>query len=282
MSKPNGFDVVDELLEELVCACTTTHSVETVQEEEHDSSDVHCDKIGGCDEIDDEIDGCAICLEQIPFEDMAIIKGCEHSYCACCILKWVTFHRDAPRCPQCKAHFNYLYTYRCLDGTFCEHFIEESVTLLLRARWFQGKLPSMEDPCEDSEDEDEDYDSYYLSPQHRVVLGNRRFGANGVISNGRQHAAPRRQTPTSSKPAAAAAAAEGASSHSKGKGKERAERAERGEAKAVNAKKAARDAKKEAKASKEAARAAQRKAARTRPVPPAPPAEPAAPPSLQA
>eukprot|EP00959_Pyramimonas_sp_CCMP1952_P006993 146084-Pyramimonas_sp.AAC.1 len=38
---------------------------------------------------------------------------------------------------------------------------------------------------------------FYLSPQHRVVLGNRRFGANGVISNGRQHAVPRRPAPTS-------------------------------------------------------------------------------------
>jgi hypothetical protein len=42
----------------------------------------------------------------------------------------------------------------------CDHFVEESVTLLLRARWFQGKLPSMEDRySEEDDDEDDDYDS---------------------------------------------------------------------------------------------------------------------------
>lgn len=24
---------------------------------------------------------CAVCLEEIPLEDMAIVKGCEHIYC---------------------------------------------------------------------------------------------------------------------------------------------------------------------------------------------------------
>eukprot|EP00959_Pyramimonas_sp_CCMP1952_P137581 2879563-Pyramimonas_sp.AAC.1 len=88
MSNLNDFDVVEELLEEFICSCTTISSDETFQEEEaHVASDAYCDEVGGC----------AICLEDIPFEDMAILKGCEHSYCACCILKWVTFHRDAPR-----------------------------------------------------------------------------------------------------------------------------------------------------------------------------------------
>ena len=91
---------VEELLEELLAeldTCSTFHpdeiaheeavTLNTIETEVDASSDANCSEGGGC----------AICLEEIPFEDLAIIKGCEHSYCACCILKWVTFHRDAPR-----------------------------------------------------------------------------------------------------------------------------------------------------------------------------------------
>eukprot|EP00242_Pyramimonas_sp_CCMP2087_P005405 CAMPEP_0198206700 /NCGR_PEP_ID=MMETSP1445-20131203/10233_1 /TAXON_ID=36898 /ORGANISM="Pyramimonas sp., Strain CCMP2087" /LENGTH=258 /DNA_ID=CAMNT_0043879487 /DNA_START=576 /DNA_END=1352 /DNA_ORIENTATION=+ len=239
-SNLDDFDVVEEILKDCIHACVSISSPGHVVVQEEDG---HSEGAGGC----------AICLDEIPFEDTAIIKGCEHVYCACCILKWVTFHKDAPRCPQCKAYFNYLYTYRCLDGTMCDHFVEESVTLLLRARWFQGKLPSMEDRySEEDDDEDDDYDLYYLQPQHRVMLGNRRFGANGHISGGRQHAAP--------------AATGSSSSSSKQKAKEK-QHGEKSENKAMSCKKAQREAKKEMKADKEAQKLAQRKAARMRPAP---------------
>lgn len=46
----------------------------------------------------------AICLEQIQPVEMAIVKGCEHLYCICCILRWSTC-REAVTCPQCKTPF---------------------------------------------------------------------------------------------------------------------------------------------------------------------------------
>jgi hypothetical protein len=39
-------------------------------------------------------------------------------------------------CPQCKAPFSYLITYRQLDGTLTDFPAEESVVLLKRAQWF--------------------------------------------------------------------------------------------------------------------------------------------------
>lgn len=39
-------------------------------------------------------------------------------------------------CPQCKAPFSYLFTHRHLDGAPSDYPLEESVTLLKRARWF--------------------------------------------------------------------------------------------------------------------------------------------------
>ena len=67
---------------------------------------------------------------------------------------------------------------------------------------------------------------YYLQPQHRVTLGNRRFGANGHISGGRQHAAP--------------AASGSSSSSSKQKAKEKQHR-DKSEHQAMSSKKAQRE-----------------------------------------
>ena len=52
-----------------------------------------------------------------------------------CILRWAS-HRAAATCPQCKQPFEHLLTYRALDGTLHDFPMEESVTLLKRARWF--------------------------------------------------------------------------------------------------------------------------------------------------
>ena len=62
-------------------------------------------------------------------------------YCICCILQWATYHADAPRCPQCKSYFNYIYLYKNLDGSLNDYLQEESVTLLMRARWFNVRPP---------------------------------------------------------------------------------------------------------------------------------------------
>ena len=71
---------------------------------------------------------CAICLHSINLPDMAMVKGCDHLYCACCILQW-TLHKSEASCvcPTCKRPFSYLLTYRALDGTLNDFPMEESV-----------------------------------------------------------------------------------------------------------------------------------------------------------
>ena len=56
-----------------------------------------------------------------------------------CILAW-TVHRDPPSCPQCKAPFASLLTFRKLDGSMSDYPVEESVCLLKRAIWFEAYL----------------------------------------------------------------------------------------------------------------------------------------------
>lgn len=56
-----------------------------------------------------------------------------------CILRWAA-HREKPTCPQCKAPFDTVSTYLQLDGTLCDFPCEESVVLLLRARWFTDHM----------------------------------------------------------------------------------------------------------------------------------------------
>ncbi|KAK9836455.1 hypothetical protein WJX74_000881 [Apatococcus lobatus] len=176
-------------------------------------------------EIDDLT--CAICLEQMKLADTAIIKGCEHSYCATCILSWKVVKEQAG-CPQCKAPFSTLFTYRSLDGTLHDFPQEESVCLLARAQWFAAHLKEAEkgkqamaevlgqQPSSETRrgggdwndysryfeeyDEDEEVENYYFSAaagRARIVLGNRRWGENGYVSAGRQHARPRVNQSTS-------------------------------------------------------------------------------------
>lgn len=154
---------------------------------------------------------CAICLGEIQLENLAMVKGCDHMYCAHCILHWA-LHKEEPWCPQCKQPFTYLLTYRTLDGELSDFPAEESVVLLKRARWFTDTLR----PCARSssllEDsiladetawqeyadeydlaEDEEIEAYYFSSaagRARVLLGNRRFGEGGFIATGRRQARP--------------------------------------------------------------------------------------------
>mmetsp|Transcript_19929 Transcript_19929/g.38013 ORF Transcript_19929/g.38013 Transcript_19929/m.38013 type:complete len:271 (-) Transcript_19929:328-1140(-) len=190
-------------------------------------------------------DSCAICLDAIPLEDTAVVKGCGHVYCACCILTWATFHKDAPRCPQCKNHFNYLYLYKNLDGSLCDCLLEESVTLLLRARWFQGKTRvALEEDERDDDDAHDDEEDEYLFPRgRRVVLSNRRWGGNGFVSSGHRRA--RAVQPPARPSDASSGAAVGSSSGAR-----------------VSSKKLQREAKKQEKADKEAGKRAKRAAAR--------------------
>ncbi|GIL47322.1 hypothetical protein Vafri_4170 [Volvox africanus] len=168
---------------------------------------------------------CAICLSAIEFEDLAIVKGCEHEYCVNCILQWALC-KDAPWCPQCKTPFNYLYCCRLLDGTMSDMPVEESVCLLKRASWFVEYVKTLEkgkavsasmaaeevlpeewadsyqdyDGEEDEYDEDEQIEKYYFSSaagRARVVLGNRRLGENGYMRAGRMYARPAGSNSTS-------------------------------------------------------------------------------------
>ncbi|KAI3434680.1 hypothetical protein D9Q98_002744 [Chlorella vulgaris] len=155
---------------------------------------------------------CAICLNSIPLENMALVKGCDHMYCATCILHWA-LHKEEPWCPQCKQPFAYLLTYRGLDGILHDFPCEEPVTLLKRARWFEEHLRFVDHSSasliEESRladqmawqeyagdydlAEDEEIESFYFSSaagRARVLLGNRRHGEGGFISGGRRQARP--------------------------------------------------------------------------------------------
>lgn len=66
-------------------------------------------------------------------------KNCLPLAAGKCILAW-TVHRDPPSCPQCKAPFTFLLTFRKLDGTMSDYPVEESVCLLKRAHWFEAYL----------------------------------------------------------------------------------------------------------------------------------------------
>ena len=87
---------------------------------------------------------CAICLDAIPLEDLATVPGCEHAYCAACIVGWAVASSPADasgsdvcgKCPQCKREYASVATHRRLDGTLSDYPVEESVCLLRRARWF--------------------------------------------------------------------------------------------------------------------------------------------------
>lgn len=157
---------------------------------------------------------CAICLGSIALADIALVKGCDHMYCAKCILHW-TLHKEKPYCPQCKQPFNYLFTYRALDGTLQDFPSEESVTLLKRARWFEDHVKAFDHGSaallleesttaddlawhEYADDldlaEDDVIEEFYFSAaagRARVTIGNRRFGEGGYIASGRRQARPK-------------------------------------------------------------------------------------------
>jgi hypothetical protein len=133
-------------------------------------------------------DVCAICLDKIKLAETSQIKGCEHSYCVTCILRWAMYQKNT-WCPQCRLPFTELYVYRALDGCLNDYLFEESVCLLLRASWFKG-MPALPVEKEEVEDyyEDDDFDDYYF--KSNVRIGNRRWGDNGYVRAGRREARP--------------------------------------------------------------------------------------------
>ncbi|XP_070675243.1 uncharacterized protein [Malus domestica] len=123
--------------------------------------------------------------------------------CATCILRWVTYSQK-PTCPQCKHPFEFLNVHRSLDGSIQDYMFEESVCLLLRAKWFEPLVvEEREDVYEGHEDyycypyedeEDDDLDDAYFSSSSVIRIGNRRWGDNGYVRGGRQEARPVRRS----------------------------------------------------------------------------------------
>ncbi|KAK6925535.1 Zinc finger, RING-type [Dillenia turbinata] len=142
---------------------------------------------------------CAICLDDIDLQEIALVKGCEHAYCVTCILRWATY-REKPTCPQCKYPFEFLNVHRSLDGSINDYMFEESVCLLLRASWFnplkveyeEDTYDGMEDlyPYGYDEDEVEELDDNYYHSSSNLRIGNRRWGDSGYVRAGRQEARP--------------------------------------------------------------------------------------------
>ncbi|VVB14268.1 unnamed protein product [Arabis nemorensis] len=145
---------------------------------------------GGC---------CAICLDTIPLQETAMVKGCEHAYCVTCILRWASY-KEKHTCPQCNHPFDFLNVHRTLDGSVEDFMFEESVCLLLRASWFVPLEAVDRFSCEENydfvippeyeeEEDDEELEEFYMhgaGPR----LANRRWGDNGFVRAGRQEARP--------------------------------------------------------------------------------------------
>jgi hypothetical protein len=196
---------------------------------------------------------CAICLNVSSPEDVALVRDCLHAYCAPCILAWASSHAarypaggDTP-CPTCKRRFSALYVYRTLDGRVVDYPVQESVVLLLRARWAAPAAALQDDP-ESEEDYGSDDEEERLAHRHNVrLIGNRRFGGGGFVSSGRLMARPVPPPPPPPR-----------------KKQEKAEPAKTDDAKAAaasasNVKRAKREAKAAQAAEKEAARRARRR-----------------------
>ncbi|KAF7033348.1 hypothetical protein CFC21_044456 [Triticum aestivum] len=142
---------------------------------------------------------CAICLDRIPLQETALVKGCDHAYCVTCILRWASY-KQTPVCPQCKHPFEFLSVHRSLDSCLHDYMFDESVCLLLRATWFK---PLAVEAHEEAQEEEDIYRSYqydygdeddlyeeYISRSPSIRIGNRRWGDNGYVRGGRREARP--------------------------------------------------------------------------------------------
>ncbi|BFG30175.1 hypothetical protein CerSpe_164480 [Prunus speciosa] len=187
MTSVINMDGQDQLPSDLNNSSTQQHQGE--MQSNTDNVEKRCGNHGGV---------CAICLDEIMLQETALVKGCEHAYCATCILRWVTYSQK-PTCPQCKHPFEFLNVHRSLDGSIQDYMFEESVCLLLRAKWFEPLIvEEREDVYDDPDDyyypyedeEDDDLDEAYFSSSSSIRIGNRRWGDNGYVRGGRQEARP--------------------------------------------------------------------------------------------
>ena len=110
------------------------------------------DDPSGSDE-DDEGVMCAICHGSIAPLEVALVRGCDHSFCCKCILNWAL---QKAKCPLCQTKFTHLWVYRMLDGTYNDYLVEENVEVLHCAQWFR-KAVVTEFSQQPPEDEDEEY-----------------------------------------------------------------------------------------------------------------------------
>mmetsp|Transcript_6057 Transcript_6057/g.20435 ORF Transcript_6057/g.20435 Transcript_6057/m.20435 type:complete len:331 (-) Transcript_6057:58-1050(-) len=223
VAAPSALEIdlaVDQALGELVEeALRSLGSADVRGEEAGETEQERCGTPAGMEPYTDDsgLDwDCAVCLNDIPLADTAIVRDCRHSYCLPCILQWAerAAAKDVPcKCPKCKAPFSYLFCYRKLDGELGDELEEESVTLLLRTRWYAaGKAPVRggRHACTDRDEElaeqlffefDDDDDAgddeelFFVDGvsrnQARYWLGNRRFGQNGYVRAGRMNARPK-------------------------------------------------------------------------------------------
>lgn len=163
---------------------------------------------------------CAVCLARPDARDVALVKACLHAFCASCVTKWAEFTRAGARtrCPLCQASCERVLVRRALDGRALEDggMQEESLCLLRRARWAtRGREgEGWDDGDEDGRDGSDGSDgsdaleeALMRGRARRLVLGNRKFGRGGFVSNGGSRSYAR---PTASgrgkEPAATAAA----------------------------------------------------------------------------
>ncbi|CAH8281699.1 unnamed protein product [Eruca vesicaria subsp. sativa] len=192
MSSSSSIQILDEKQVEISCL-----QDQDGKKGELVSNELSFGNHGGC---------CAICLDTIPLQETAMVKGCEHAYCVTCILRWASY-KEIHTCPQCKHPFDFLNVHRTLDGSVEDFMFEESVCLLLRASWFKPLEavervsyhdidndefdipPEYEE--EEEEEEDDDLDEFLHGSSLR--LGNRRWGDNGFVRSGRQEARPAAQ-----------------------------------------------------------------------------------------
>lgn len=89
-----------------------------------------------------------------------------------------------------------------MDHSIHDYMFEESVCLLLRAQWFTplsvtehiNAYEETDDyiPYEEEygDDDDSDLDEAYFNNSASIRIGNRRWGDNGFVRAGRQHARP--------------------------------------------------------------------------------------------
>ena len=148
--------VADEVADEAAAATAAAAAAAAVAAEESAS-----------DDGSEEGVMCAICHGNIQPLQAAMVRGCEHPFCAGCILNWALQkvrrslcqtsarppHLLPPtltccytplqaRCPLCNIAFTHVWAYREMDGTYNDYLVESAVAVLHCAQWFKREVES--------------------------------------------------------------------------------------------------------------------------------------------